>query len=194
MAGIQAVPLVGAGLELVDFANLPRQTFAFALQSVLCRKRRSQRALGLAPALPQCAQSGVGHAAIAVEQTADRVAAREALPGVLAVDVEQMFPNVAQLLRGGRAAVDPGAAFAAQVHTAAQQQAVAGVKTGLGQVVGEALGALKFGADFGARRAFADQAHVGARASDQLQGVNQDRFARACLAGEHGKAVGQFQV
>ena len=105
------------------------------------------------------------------------------------MDVEQVFADVAQLLCGGRAAVDPGAAFAAHVHTAAQQQAVAGVKTGLGQISDQALGAVKFGADFGARCAFADQAHVGARAGDQLQGVNQDRFARASLAREHGKAV-----
>ena len=106
------------------------------------------------------------------------------------MDVEQVFADVAQLLCGGRAAVDPGAAFAAQVHAAAQQQAVAGVKTGLGQISGQAFGAVKFGADFGARCAFADQAYVGARASYKLQGVNQNGFARARLAGEHGKAVG----
>ena len=53
VASVQALPLVSAGVELVDLANLPGQAFAFALQGVLRLQRCGQRALGLAPALPQ---------------------------------------------------------------------------------------------------------------------------------------------
>ena len=189
VGGVEPVPLVGAGFELVHFADLPGQALAVALQCVLRLRGRRQCSLCLPPFVPKTAQRARGYAAIAVEQAAHRVPSGQALPGVLAVDVEQLLAQVAQLLRGGWVAVDPGAAFASQVHAAAQKQGVIAFKTGLGQIGRQALRAIKLGAHLGARRAFADQAHFGARAGHQLQRVNQDGFTGTGLAGKHGKAV-----
>ena len=52
---------------------------------------------------------------------------------------------------------------------------------------------VEFGADVGARRAFAHHAGVGARAQRQLQRVDQDRLAGAGLAGQHAEAVGKLE-
>ena len=49
---------------------------------------------------------------------------------MLTVDIEQLFTQCAQLLRRGRAAVDPGAALAMLVYRTAQQQAFAGIEAG----------------------------------------------------------------
>jgi hypothetical protein len=69
-------------------------------------------------------------AGVGIEQVAHGIGPGEALPGVLAVDVDQAFAQLAQLGGGGRAAVDPRAALALAVDAAAQQQRVAGVETG----------------------------------------------------------------
>ena len=110
------------------------------------------------------------------------------------MDIEHLFAHMAQLLRGGGQAIDPSTAFAGAVHTAAQQQAVRALKTSFGQPGQQGRRRIKLGADIGARSAFADQTHIGARAGCQLQGVNQDRLTRAGLASEHGKAGLQLQV
>jgi hypothetical protein len=56
VAGVQLVPFIGAGRELVEFADLPGQAFAFALQVSWAARARRQGLLGLAPALPQLAE------------------------------------------------------------------------------------------------------------------------------------------
>lgn len=50
------------------------------------------------------------------------------------------------------------------------------------------------GGDVGARRALAHHCGVGAFTEGQCQRVDQDGFAGASLAREHGKAVGQVEV
>ena len=194
MRGIEVVPFIGARVELVHFANLPGQAFAIALQQVLCLQGLVVSGLRRTPALPQSAQGIGGNARVVVQQGAHRVGPGEALPGVLAMDIEHLFAYMAQLLRGSGQAVDPSPAFAGAVQTAAQQQAVRTLKTGFGQPGQQRCWGIKLGADVGARGAFADQSHIGAGAGGQLQGINQDGLARAGLAGEHGKTGLQFQV
>ena len=48
---------------------------------------------------------------------------------MLAVDVEQLLAQVAQLCGGGCAAIDPCPALALVIHSTAQEQVAGGVKT-----------------------------------------------------------------
>ena len=50
--GVQAVPLVGLGLQLVDFADLPLELVALVLQMALCRQRLSLCVAGRLPGVP----------------------------------------------------------------------------------------------------------------------------------------------
>ena len=137
--------------------------------------------------------TGVG-LGIAVEQLADGVGSRQALPGVLAVDVEQQIAQGAQLRGSGRAAVDEGTALAGRIDRAAQQQAALHVKTGFLQPGLGGGSRIKFGGNVAAAGAFAHHAGVGAGAQRQLQRVDQNRFACTGLAGQHRKAATQVQL
>ena len=194
VAGVELGPLVGAGVEFVHLANLPGQALALALQAVLCGLGLGEGLLGLAPGGPQAAECTGVHLGIRVQQAAHSLWTGQALPGVLAVNVQQLLANGAQLLRGGGAAIHPGAAFALCVHGAAQQQGVAGFEPGFVQHGLQARRVVKLGAHIGAGRAFADHASVGARAGHQLQRINQDGFARAGFACQHRKARLQVQL
>ena len=112
MAAVQFFPFIALGVELVDFANLPCQAFPLPLQRILRLQGLRKRILRCTPGMPTLGQVTGRHLGIRVQQAAHRVRAGQALPGVLAVDVEQLLAHGAQLLGGGRAAVDPGAAFA----------------------------------------------------------------------------------
>ena len=52
MLGVEFIPLVGAGCQFVDFADLPGQAFLFALQTVLGAAGLVQCFLRCAPGLP----------------------------------------------------------------------------------------------------------------------------------------------
>ncbi len=52
----------------------------------------------------------------------------------------------------------------------------------------------EFGADLGFLLAFAHQSRFGALAEHDRQRVDEDRFAGAGLAGQHGEAGLEFQV
>ncbi len=129
-----------------------------------------------------------------VEQRPHGGRPREALPGVLAVDVHQPFGGLAQLRHGGRAAVDPGAALALRVDGAAQQQGFVRVEAGLVEPGLQCRRGVEFSADLGAHRAFAHQGGVGAVAQRQLQAVDEDGLARAGFAGEHGEAGAELHA
>mmetsp|Transcript_4846 Transcript_4846/g.17211 ORF Transcript_4846/g.17211 Transcript_4846/m.17211 type:complete len:524 (+) Transcript_4846:2418-3989(+) len=133
-------------------------------------------------------QRGAVQAGEGVQQLAHRGRAGQALPGVLTVDVEQMVGQLAQLGQCGGTAVDPGAALAAAVDHAAQQQGVVHVKAGLVQPAAQMQRQVELGTDLGLGRALAHHAGVAAPAQGQLQRVDQDGLAGAGLAGQHGKA------
>ncbi len=193
--GIQLVPFVVARGELVDLADLPGQAFALALQRLAACAGIGQRRFGRLPGLPQRGQPGGVGAGLLVEQRAHRGRPRQALPGMLAVDVDQLLAGLAQLAHGGRAAVDPGAALALGIDAAAQQQRVAcAVEAGLVQPAGQRRRRVELGRDLGARAAFAHQRGVAAAAQGQLQRVDQDRLACAGLAGQHREAGLQLHL
>ena len=195
VALVQLVPLaIGRG-QLVEFADLPQQALALLRQAVLGCAGGLQRGVGLAPGLP-----GGGHrarigAGIGIQQLAHGGGARQALPGVLAVNVDQPLAQLAQLRQRGAGAVDPGAAAAGTVDGAAQQQGAGfGVEAMLSQPGACRLGQVELGADLAARLAFAHPQRIAAPAQHQLQRVDQDRLAGARLAGQGREAATQRQI
>ena len=191
---VEVVPFISARGQLADLANLPGQALAFTLQAVLSSAGVCQSFLGRSPLLPSGTQRFQRHAGVRVQEPTHRIGPGQALPRVLAVDVDQLDGNVLELGSGGGAAVDPGAAFALGVDRAAQQQGGGGLKPSLVQPGGQAGRAVKFSTDVAAFGAFAHHAGISPRAKGQLQRVNQNRFARAGFTRQHREAVGEVQV
>ena len=111
---------------------------------------------------------------------------------MLTVDVDQVVSRFTQLRNRGRAAIDPRPAFALRVDRAAQEQAVlfvgAGCKPGFFKPGRQAGRHIELGTDLGACRTFAHHARIAPTAQCELQRVDQDRLARASLAGQHREA------
>jgi hypothetical protein len=193
--GVEVVPFIGLGRQLVEFGNLPLQPLALALQAVLGRLRVLQRLPGLAPAGPAGLDFAAVNACIGIQQGTGRIGPREALPGMLAMDVDELLAQGAQLRGRGRRAVDPCAAAALDVHRAPQQQATvfAGQACGL-QPGADLCAAVELHADVGLGAALAHHVGIGAGAQGQLQGIDQDGFAGAGLPGQHGEARLPVQV
>ena len=191
---VELGPLVIARGQLVDLGDLPLQAFAFLLQGGLGGAGLGQGLLVLAPLVPALDGGSVAGAGVGVEQAAHRFRPGQALPGVLAVDVQQQLTERAQLRgRGGRA-VDPAAALALGVHRAAQQQQVFALQPRLFEPGPDVARRVEFGAHVGARTALAHQGSIGAGAEHQLYGVDQDGLAGTGLASEHGEAALQLQL
>ncbi len=113
---------------------------------------------------------------------------------MLAVDVEQAVADLAQLRGRGGAAIDPAAAAALEIDRAAQEQRIAGFEAAGVQPRGEIRIGVEFDAHVQAFSALAHRTRVGAVAQRELQGVDEDRLARAGLAGQHGEAGGEVDV
>ncbi len=99
--GVRARPIRRRRGELVDLADLPGQALALALElGALACARASQRC-----AAPPCqrdhsaASGAVSTPAYASSRARTAAGARQALPGVLAVDVDQLVGRLAQLAR-----------------------------------------------------------------------------------------------
>ena len=191
---VELFPFVGAGGQLVQLFKLPQQALALLLQTGLRGLGLGQRGAGRAPSLP-APLHGVGlDARVVVQQGAHRVGVHQALPSMLAVDVQQQRAQMAQLGGGGRAAVDPGTAAPLGVDHPAQQQGVFGGKASSLQPELGLGGGIKFGADVRLGGAFAHYAGISACAQYQLQRVDQNGFARTGFAGQYGKARRKIQL
>ena len=194
----QPGPFAVAGRQLVQFGDLPGQALTLAQQLVTALAGLGQRLLG-GPAGGEARRDlGAADARQAVEQRPRAGRPGEALPGVLAVDVEQVVGGFTQLCHRGGAAVDPGAALALGVDGAAQQQrlsaAIGAVEPGVLQPAAQCRRGVELGAQLGACGAFAHHAGIAPAAQHQLQRIDQDRLARAGLAGQHREAGVEFQV
>ena len=192
--GVEFFPFVAGRRELIDLADLPGQALLLALQAVLGAAGVFDCLLRCAPGLPALSELAQRDTGKSVQQAAHGVRACQALPSVLAMDVNQLVGNLFELRGGGGAAVDPGPALALRVDGAFEQQFVAGLQAVFFQPLQQRGGAVKSGVDLAALRAFAHHGGVCARAQCQLQCVNQDRLASAGFAGEHGEAPGQVQL
>ena len=192
--GVELVPFVGAGRELVDLADLPGEALALALQSnpaarapsasvfcaarqrchsclqrPRCRRRRSRRA-GRAPHRPASGFARrAGHGCRRAARPASRNCAVVAgLPLIQARLLPCAVDGAPQQQRPSLASTSKPAS--AQPGDERRRQ-------------------VELGADVGARRAFAHHAGVAAAAERQLQRIDEDGLAGAGFAGEHAEAA-----
>ena len=184
---------VGRG-ELVELADLPGQTLAFAVEIGLLRARSVEGLRGLLPVGPTRTERAGVEAGMGVEQGANGRAARQALPGVLTMDIDEVVGRFTHLCQRGGAAVHPCAALALRVDRAAQQQRVGRREAGVGEPVVQAGRRVELGADLGPQRAFAHHAGVAAAAERELQRVDQDGLAGTGFTGEHREAARQLDI
>ena len=187
-------PFVRRRCELVDLGNLPDQALAVLAQAGLAVGGCLQGLALLAPLGPAGVCGGGVDAGVGIKQVAHRAGARQALPGVLAVDVHQTVSQGFQLGHCGSAAVDPGAAAAFCIDRAPHQQALFQRKSLVIEPLRDRWQQIELGGNLATRRAFAHHAGLGARTQGQLQSVDQDRFARAGFPCQHGEAGGQIKV
>ena len=116
--------------------------------------------------------------------------------GVLAVDIDQQFPELAAVLERAGIAVDEGAGPALAGDDAPQDALVAGIQVPVGQPApgGWDIGDVEGGGDLGAVAARTHRGRVGAIAQAEPQRVQHDGLAGAGLAGDDGHAAGELQV
>ena len=113
---------------------------------------------------------------------------------MLAVNIDQLFTQMAQLCgRCGRA-IDPCTAAALAVYDPAQQQLRLLRKARFFKPGLQMRRAVKFGADIGLTTALAHDLSVRTGAQHQLQGIQHDGFARAGFAGQHGETRLPVQI
>jgi len=181
--------------NLVAIADAPPTVEAALAQARAAQHSLAQERERLLPLLPVGGQWGGVGAGVGVQQGAHGGGPGQALPGMLAVDVDQVVGQLAQLAHGGRRAIDPGAAFAGGVDGAAQQHGVAFAFEAVVLQPGQGgAGGGEFGADLAALLAFAHPDRLAARAQHELQRVDQDGFAGAGFPRQRGEAGGQVQL
>ena len=197
--------------QFVQLADLPGQALTLTQVVVTTRLGLGQRVGGGFAGCKTGRQAGAGQPGLGVQQRPGGGRAGQALPGMLAVDVEQVIGGLTQLAGGGRAAVDPGPALAVGVDAAAQQQARlggfgigVGIEIGIGigrgaetalvQPAGQRRRAVELGTHIGPGRALSHHGGVGPAAQGQLQRIDQDGFAGARLPGQHREAGMELQL
>jgi hypothetical protein len=115
----------------------------------------------------------------------------------LTLDLDQGVAESAQQRHRGRLVVDIGAAAAVGGQRAAQDQGVIlGLDAALGKDGAGRVGRVD-GEARGHRRApgaGANQGAVGAGTECQPEGIEEDRFAGACFAGQYAEAHGKIEV
>ena len=115
---------------------------------------------------------------------------------VLAVNFHQSRAERAQHLHADRLVVDEGAGAAVgELHAPHDQLVLAG-KIVVGQHAARRMvfGDVEGGDHLALLGALAHQRRVAARAERQREGVEQDRFAGAGLAGQRGKAGAEIDI
>ncbi len=118
----------------------------------------------------------------------------------LAMYIHQQAADLAQERGGHGPAVDPRDRTAVGAHFACQHQHVGGVAFQAvfdqqrGQPAGCGRAEVKRAFHLGALGAGAQHIGRGAVAQQQVDGINDDGFARAGLAGEHIEARGERQI
>ena len=131
-----------------------------------------------------------------VEQAAVRGGIDQSAFVVLAVDLDQRGAHGPQRLHGDRLVVDEGAGaaigqlYAAQNHLAAIVEPVVSEDSCRRMVFRHVEG----GGDLALLRPMPHQGRIAAAAERQRKGIQQDGFARAGFAGQHGKSTGEFDI
>src|ERR1051325_8506542 len=105
------------------------------------------------------------------------------------MEVDQPLPRFPELREPRGVAIYEAARAARPIERAAQHPAprIAG-EVALAEPGFHRLGCLEFAGELGALSAFAHERGIGPAADQQLDRVDQNRFARAGLAGERAEA------
>ncbi len=115
---------------------------------------------------------------------------------VLAVNIHQPFARFTQLRQRCGMAVDESARAATAIdHAPHEADAFITPQIVFSEprLQGVELGEIELGGNFGALAAGADYTGLAPIAQHQSQGVDQNRLARASLAGEHGETRLEFE-
>ena len=115
---------------------------------------------------------------------------------MLAVDIDEDVARLAQQLHGDRLAVEVGARAAIVAHDAAHEQLAVRAHRLLLEPLFQfprRAAQIESAGDFRALGAVAHDLRAGAAAGEQLQRIDQDRFARAGLPGEDREPRAQLQ-
>ena len=196
--GIEPGLFAGLRVELIEFADRVAQEFLFGADRVAGGFGGTQR-LGRAGTLgPGCA-GGIEQRIMAgesVEQRAVPALVQEPAIVLLAVQFHKRRGECAQHLATGATVIDEGGlAPVTGIHAAQNEFGPAG-QPGLGQqcVRGMAFGQVENGGDLALLRAIAHQFRPPAPAQHETQRVEQDRLARAGLAGEHVQTIAELEI
>ena len=186
------------GLELVEFVDGVAQPVAFAFGPLDLGAVAVGFFLRGAARLPQAGDfRGVAFERTeGVEQAAMRGGVDQCAVVMLAVNLDQHRAQLLHHLHGDRLVVDEGAGAPVGELDAAQDQLIlgrniVGGQNGAGRML---LRHLEHGDDLALLQPLAHQSLVAAAAERQREGVQQDRFAGAGLAGQHGKVPGEIDV
>ena len=125
-----------------------------------------------------------------VKQFELRGRSQQRLVRMLAVHVDQLFAQFAQLRQRDGGAVDEGAAAAVRVYRAPEQEqfGIVAIQFVVDEPARDGGTGPELGRDIGPRRALAHHIGVAALTQGQQQRVDQDRLAGAGLAGQDGEA------
>jgi hypothetical protein len=114
--------------------------------------------------------------------------------GVLAVYVDKILTDFAQLRdRGGRA-IDVGAAASLRINHSAQDEFVARVQIMLGEPWLQCSGGIENRADLGALSTLAQDRYIGTLSQGKRKRIDQNGFPRTCFAREHCKARRKIDI
>ena len=188
--------------ELAEFLDGVAQPFGLALRALDVGAVGGDGGFARAPLGPQPPDlRGLGFdAAIGVDERAVRARLDEGAVGVLAVDFHQRRAERAQRLDADRLVVDEGAGAAVGELHPAHDHLVVVAEIGEEIVVGEhaarrmLLGDVEDGGHLTLLGALAHQRGVAAGAERQGEGIEQDRFAGAGLAGQHRETGPEIDV
>ena len=115
---------------------------------------------------------------------------------VLAMQIDQLLAHGFELRERRGRAIDPGAAAALRVEHAAQQQRlrIAKIVVRKPPARGRRVAQIELGGNLRALGARAQLARFETVAEQQRQRIEQDRFARARFAGQHGEPGAELGV
>ena len=186
------------GVKRRQFGDGVLDPFAVAIRVVLCAPGGGKRGFGIAPFLPGGSDRHAVDAGEGVQQGAVPPRVEQAAIVMLAVDFHQRRAQFSKQRGGRRLIVDKAAAAAVAFDDPPNDQRFAAFD--LEAIIREQR---QRGASFGwiearrhhrLRRAGAHQRAIAARAEREPQRIEQDRFARPRLSGQHAEAAVEIQI
>ena len=191
VALLECLQIVGRERVGVQFLELVREPFD-ALGMVRAAAEFGDARGGLAPCACASRHGGelVAVGAERIEQDQLLAAIEQRLVLVLAVDLEQLGGQRAQLAGRHRASIDPRARAAFAADHATKLAGAVLVEVFLDQPVAQVgtRGEVERGRELGAFAAVANHRRIGAATGQKHQRVDQQRFARAGFTGDDGHA------